>query len=189
MRILRCFFDYAEKKGASKSRNPAMLHRYSCRPPKDSRSRRGWDLRAEFLTTARILSLAGQLVAAAFPERGSIFRLLPSCPWCILISIPSLPLSLLVASFSARSRPSLFPPIPLYPSSPMNAFGSQEGSFSSFRNATLRPPLFSRRIASIFRFLFQVLRTTVQSGLQADFVNLEEVSRLECSELKGKCAK
>lgn len=48
----------------------------------------------------------------------------------------------------------LFPPIPRSSTSPMNAFGSQERSFSSFRNATLRLPLFSRRISLIFCFLF-----------------------------------
>lgn len=113
----------------------------------------------------------------AFPERGSISRLSPSRSRCISISILSLYLSSSLHFLLVLLRSSLFPPIP--PSSPMNAFGSQERSFSSFRNATLRLPLFSRRISLIFCFLFQVLRTTVQSGLQADFVNLREANQLK----------
>lgn len=38
--------------------------------------------------------------------------------------------------------------------------GGRGESFSLLRNATLRPPLFSRRVSPIFRFLFRVPRTT-----------------------------
>lgn len=149
-----------------------MLHGYLRRP-----SRRGRDSRAEFLTTARILSLTGQLVAGISRERIDFSFL--AVLLTMHLEFDSVPLPFFVASFSARS--SLFPPIPrLPPSSPMNAFGSQERSFSSFRNATL--PLFSRRISLIFCFLFQVLRTTVQSGLQA-FCEFERNQLFEILEI------
>lgn len=62
-------FRLHRKKEAWKSRDPAMLHRYSCYPPKDSRPHWGWASRTEFLTTARILSFAGQLVVGISRER------------------------------------------------------------------------------------------------------------------------
>ena len=69
------FFRLHRKKEASKSRDPAMLHRYSCCPPKDSRPHRGRNLnswqRQESCPSPNNWS-------SVFPERGSIFRLLSS---------------------------------------------------------------------------------------------------------------
>lgn len=156
-----------------------MLHGYSRRPSKDSRPHRIRDSRAEFLTTARILSLAGQLVAGISRERINF-----SSPVVLHLTMHfdfvPIPLPFFVASLSVHSFLFFsFSYFSTISSNPMNAFGSQERSFSSFRNATLRSPLFSHRISLIFCFLFQVLRTTVQSGLQGDFVNLKKASQLE----------
>lgn len=121
----------------------------------------GRDSRAEFLTTARILSLAGQLAAGISRERIDFSSHRPSRPRCISIPIHPTPF---VASFSPRLPSPSFPPTPsgfhltpLYILRERVRFGGE--SFSSLRNATLRP-LFSRRISPIFRFLFRVPRTT-----------------------------
>lgn len=152
-----------EKKREKSQIDPATLHRYyrASVVLRGLTSSSGRDSRAEFLTTARILSLAGQLAAGISRERIDFSSHRPSRPRCISIPIHPTPF---VASFSPRLPSPSFPPTPsgfhltpLYILRERVRFGGE--SFSSLRNATLRP-LFSRRISPIFRFLFRVPRTT-----------------------------
>lgn len=123
-------------------------------PPsfEDSRSRRGRDSRAEFLTTARILSLAGQLVAGISRERIDFSSHRPSRPRCV--SIPIHPPTPFVASFSPR------PPQPF---------------FSSCAAAShLTPPIFSANAFGSDLFL----RSAPQRNPSSSFILAQDLSDL-----------
>lgn len=119
--------------------------------------------RAEFLTTARILSLAGQLVAGISRERIDFSSLLRSFLPTRCVSIPSSPFSRLFSSPHFLLVFLYLLSLPcngfhLTPCLPCERVRFDGRSFSPRRDATLRLALFSRRISLIFRLLFPVLR-------------------------------